>query len=920
MIENHQNLFQSHSSTTSISSSIIPSNLIFHKINENKIELQNIISFKCPRHLCDTCYEFHGNVDLQDLCDCHYCPRAFHSNCIPPGSRFNSTCIVCPLHPQEVLPGDASLSQIGKFRAKYSQKSKQQQNKLRSYQKLGEENENEGNDQMDIVVDNNNNNNNNDKEEEEEEVSGYIQSFFEQIIIPDTLPDIQQLYDNHYRLPLIVKAQLDNIPATFKLINKNNWNNFPSEKIPPLIVPTEGCDCRNDSCGWDCYNRQSRIECCAMKCHIKSKDRDPAMGANMNAIVCAVSARYHNRNLDCGNRALQHQETAKVKVIQEGNMGFGLQAEEDISRGKLVIEYIGEILDETQMIQRLERQRILTPSDKEYYIMELDNGVYVDGKYEGNLSRFINHSCDPNCELQRWNVRGKIRIGIVAIKAIKKGEALSYDYQFDTQQEDVFKCYCQANNCRGTMAPRSRKRLIEKALNLMNFNVYDDSIRSTTNNSNTTTTTTTTTTSSTASHPASSSLSSSASSSSSSVIQSPTQKASNVTHTTANPIVTDTTTDGAAAANVSDTITAETATTGMQSPPAATMSMNTTTITTTTATTSISTNPNSHFAPVDDQKELRMQLLKLAKDKEKEGLNRESILGQELARSYTSKYLPGDKLQELKNGPMKAHFQLARLSKLFLVRNIRQGQCFTDRKILWEKRVDFINNWKQQQKQKKKPTTTTTATTTPAIAPKQSHAAGNNIHAASSFYFHCKQKHNRDQYNFLLNYDVNALVERHLQEEKEEEERENERQMRLQSQREKRQGQKKKKEFAGLLSEETKSEQQHQINTPSLSNPTIESQQEQQSKRGRGRKRKERDSGMEAKQESIENQEMEVDVEGELKVSKTRKQQVIITVSDIELMDVNNQKKEEIEEQQTSDSTGKATKSGRTVKTPKYLL
>jgi len=48
-----------------------------------------------------------------------------------------------------------------------------------------------------------------------------------------------------------------------------------------------------------------------------------------------------------------------------------------------------------------------TLQDKDFYIMELDNGLYVDGKYKGSNSRFINHSCDPNCELQRWVVKGE---------------------------------------------------------------------------------------------------------------------------------------------------------------------------------------------------------------------------------------------------------------------------------------------------------------------------------------------------------------------------------------------------------------------------------------------------------------------------------------------------------------------------------
>ena len=102
-------------------------------------------------------------------------------------------------------------------------------------------------------------------------------------------------------------------------------------------------------------------------------------------------------------------------------------------------------------------QKVNHPSDKDFYIMELDGGYYVDGKFKGNVSRFINHSCEPNCELQRWMVKGHHRIAIVAIRDIEPNEPLSYDYQFDTNDTEAFKCYCGTPSCRGTMAPRKKE-------------------------------------------------------------------------------------------------------------------------------------------------------------------------------------------------------------------------------------------------------------------------------------------------------------------------------------------------------------------------------------------------------------------------------------------------------------------------------
>ena len=121
------------------------------------------------------------------------------------------------------------------------------------------------------------------------------------------------------------------------------------------------------------------------------------------------------------------------------------------------MEYVGEVIDAAEVHRRMAAQRQNTPLDKDFYIMELDNGMFVDGKFKGSTSRFINHSCDPNCELQRWVVKGYPRIGIFALRDISNGEALSYDYQFDTNEADAFKCYCGTEKCRGTMAPKQKK-------------------------------------------------------------------------------------------------------------------------------------------------------------------------------------------------------------------------------------------------------------------------------------------------------------------------------------------------------------------------------------------------------------------------------------------------------------------------------
>jgi hypothetical protein len=61
-----------------------------------------------------------------------------------------------------------------------------------------------------------------------------------------------------------------------------------------------------------------------------------------------------------------------------------------------------------------------------FHCMTVDSGLVVDGGSFGGEARFINHACDPNCEVQKWNVLGQWRIGIFARRKIAAGEELAY--------------------------------------------------------------------------------------------------------------------------------------------------------------------------------------------------------------------------------------------------------------------------------------------------------------------------------------------------------------------------------------------------------------------------------------------------------------------------------------------------------------
>ncbi|CAN4113290.1 unnamed protein product [Withania somnifera] len=94
-----------------------------------------------------------------------------------------------------------------------------------------------------------------------------------------------------------------------------------------------------------------------------------------------------------------------------------------------------------------------------FYMCELRKGFTIDATFKGNLSRFLNHSCDPNCKLEKWQVEGETRVGVFAAQSIEVGEALTYDYKFVQFGPEV-KCHCGASNCQGYLG--SKKKITSK--------------------------------------------------------------------------------------------------------------------------------------------------------------------------------------------------------------------------------------------------------------------------------------------------------------------------------------------------------------------------------------------------------------------------------------------------------------------------
>jgi len=146
--------------------------------------------------------------------------------------------------------------------------------------------------------------------------------------------------------------------------------------------------------------------------------------------------------------------------------GRGAFATRRIRKGARIIEYTGERISQDEADKRYDDEAM---GRHHTFLFTLDEKTVIDAAVDGNEARFINHSCDPNCQA----LIEDDKIFIYALKDISPGEELVYDYAYeraegmDEESEQLYACRCGAKNCRGTILappkPPKRARKARKA-------------------------------------------------------------------------------------------------------------------------------------------------------------------------------------------------------------------------------------------------------------------------------------------------------------------------------------------------------------------------------------------------------------------------------------------------------------------------
>ncbi|TIB74482.1 SET domain-containing protein [Wallemia mellicola] len=185
-----------------------------------------------------------------------------------------------------------------------------------------------------------------------------------------------------------------------------------------------GGECGNHS---DCINRLTQVECLLDDCKTGPQ---------------------------CNNQRFQRKQWANIDIIKTEKKGYGLRANVDLDRDTFLIEYIGEVVTQTQFLRRMNTYS--KEGIKHFYFMMLQNEEFIDATRRGNIGRFANHSCAPNCFVSKWVVGKYVKMGIFTKRKIEKGEELTFNYNVDRYGHDAQPCYCGEPNCVGFIGGKTQ--------------------------------------------------------------------------------------------------------------------------------------------------------------------------------------------------------------------------------------------------------------------------------------------------------------------------------------------------------------------------------------------------------------------------------------------------------------------------------
>lgn len=185
-------------------------------------------------------------------------------------------------------------------------------------------------------------------------------------------------------------------------------------------------------------------------------------------VLAIENQECQRRGDDCLHRrqyvspTLEDAMARKIATRKSVIHGNGMFAVKPLKKGERLIEYVGKLRTHAQV----DKDDSGDVDSGHTFLFTLNDKYVIDANYDGNEARWINHSCEPNCEAVTEEHDGKDRrkdkVFIEAIRDIKPGEELSYSYGITLEErhtprlKKIWECRCGAKKCTGTMLQPKR--------------------------------------------------------------------------------------------------------------------------------------------------------------------------------------------------------------------------------------------------------------------------------------------------------------------------------------------------------------------------------------------------------------------------------------------------------------------------------
>nr|XP_057920138.1 histone-lysine N-methyltransferase EHMT1 [Doryrhamphus excisus] len=242
-------------------------------------------------------------------------------------------------------------------------------------------------------------------------------------------------------IPCVNSIDGEPYPDDYKYILENCVTS--PMNIDRNITHLQYCVCKEDCSSSVCMCGQLSLRCWYDKvgCLLPefSREEPPLIFECNHACSCWRT---------CKNRVVQNGLSTKLQLFRAGKKGWGVRALQDIPQGTFVCEYIGEIISEAEAEMRQNDAYLFSLTDK-------PQAQYcIDARFYGNISRFLNHMCEPNLFACRvFTTHQDLRfphIAFFASENIKAGEELGFNYgkHFWQVKSKVFSCECGSSKCK----------------------------------------------------------------------------------------------------------------------------------------------------------------------------------------------------------------------------------------------------------------------------------------------------------------------------------------------------------------------------------------------------------------------------------------------------------------------------------------